>query len=74
MAFDACLAAVGQGDVDMMVAGLTYDEARLNRMELTGIYWNEGDQEGHGRFLQLRRVLRGQECRRAERHQPAGHG
>ena len=28
----------------MMVAGLTYDEARLNRMELTGIYWNEGDQ------------------------------
>ena len=31
MAFDACLAAV-------------YDEARLNRMELTGIYWNEGDQ------------------------------
>ncbi len=23
---------------------LTYDEARLNRMELTGIYWNEGDQ------------------------------
>ena len=44
MAFDACLAAVGQGDVDMMVAGLTYDEARLNRMELTGIYWNEGDQ------------------------------
>ena len=44
MAFDACLAAVGQGDVDMMVAGLTYDEARLNRMELTGIYWNEGEQ------------------------------
>ena len=37
MAFDACLAAVGQGDVDMMVAGLTYDEARLNRMELTGL-------------------------------------
>ena len=44
MAFDASVAAVGQGDVDMMVAGLTYDEARLNRMELTGIYWNEGDQ------------------------------
>lgn len=44
MAFDACLAAVGQGDVDLVVAGLTYDEARLNRMELTGIYWNEGDQ------------------------------
>ena len=44
MAFDACLAAVGQGDVDMMVAGLTYDENRLARMELTGIYWNEGDQ------------------------------
>ena len=37
MAFDACLAAVGQGDVDLMVAGLTYDEARLNRMELTGL-------------------------------------
>ena len=28
----------------MMVAGLTYDENRLARMELTGIYWNEGDQ------------------------------
>lgn len=44
MNFDACLAAVGQGDVDLMVAGLTYDEERLTRMELTGIYWNEGDQ------------------------------
>lgn len=44
MAFDACLAAVGNGSVDMMVAGMTYDEERLNRMELTGIYWNEGDQ------------------------------
>ena len=27
-----------------MVAGLTFDEERLNAMELTGIYWNEGDQ------------------------------
>ncbi|MBQ2947653.1 MAG: transporter substrate-binding domain-containing protein [Clostridia bacterium] len=44
MAFDACLAAVGQGAVDMVVAGLTYDEERTNAMELTGIYWNEGDQ------------------------------
>lgn len=44
MAFDACLAAVGQGDVDMMIAGLTFDSERLTRMELTGIYWNEGDQ------------------------------
>lgn len=44
MAFDACLAAVGQGDVDMMIAGLTFDSERLARMELTGIYWNEGDQ------------------------------
>lgn len=44
MNFDACLAAVGQGDVDLMVAGLTYDEERLTRMELTGVYWNEGDQ------------------------------
>lgn len=44
MAFDACLAAVGLGDVDMVVAGLTFDEERLNVMELTGIYWNEGDQ------------------------------
>ena len=42
--FDACLAAVGRGDVDLMVAGLTFDEERLNAMELTGIYWNEGDQ------------------------------
>lgn len=44
MAFDACLAAVGQGSVDMVVAGLTYDEERTDRMDLTGIYWNEGDQ------------------------------
>lgn len=44
MAFDTCLAAVGRGDVDLMVAGLTYDEERTNAMELTGIYWNEGDQ------------------------------
>lgn len=44
LAFDACLAAVGRGDVDMMVAGLTYDEERLNAMELTGVYWNEGAQ------------------------------
>ena len=44
MAFDACLAAVGQGAVDLCVAGLTYDEERTNAMELTGIYWNEGDQ------------------------------
>ena len=44
LAFDACLAAVGRGDVDMMVAGLTFDEERLNAMELTGIYWNEGAQ------------------------------
>ena len=44
LAFDACLAAVGRGDVDMMVAGLTFDEERLNAMELTGVYWNEGAQ------------------------------
>ena len=44
LAFDACLAAVGRGDVDMMIAGLTYDEERLNAMELTGVYWTEGDQ------------------------------
>ncbi len=44
LAFDACLAAVGRGDVDLCVAGLTYDPERTNVMELTGIYWNEGDQ------------------------------
>ena len=44
LAFDTCLAAVGRGEVDLMIAGLTYDEERLNAMELTGIYWNEGDQ------------------------------
>lgn len=44
MSFDACLAAVGTGSVDLVVAGLTYDEERTARMELTGIYWNEGDQ------------------------------
>lgn len=44
LAFDACLAAVGNGSVDLVLAGLTYDPERLNAMELTGIYWNEGDQ------------------------------
>ena len=44
LAFDTCLAAVGRGEVDLMIAGLTFDEERLNAMELTGIYWNEGDQ------------------------------
>ncbi len=44
MAFDACLAAVGTGSVDVVVAGLTYDEERVTRMELIGTYWNEGDQ------------------------------
>ena len=44
MSFDTCLAAIGRGDVDMMVAGLTYDEERTNAMDLTRIYWNEGDQ------------------------------
>ena len=44
MSFDACLAAVGMKDVDLVVAGLTFDEERLNAMELTGIYWNEGAQ------------------------------
>ena len=44
MAFDACLAAVGNGSVDMVLAGLTYDESRTNAMDLTGVYWNEGDQ------------------------------
>ena len=32
LAFDACLAAVGRGDVDLMVAGLTFDEERLNAL------------------------------------------
>lgn len=44
LAFDACLAAVGNGSVDMVLAGLTYDEERTNAMDLTGVYWNEGDQ------------------------------
>ena len=44
MNFDACLAAVSTGAVDMVVAGLTYDEERTNSMELTGSYWDEGEQ------------------------------
>lgn len=44
MNFDACLAAVGTGSVDLVVAGLTYDEDRVTRMELTGSYWSEGTQ------------------------------
>ncbi len=44
MNFDSCLAAVGKGDVDMTIAGLTFDQERINVMDLTGIYWNEGAQ------------------------------
>jgi len=44
MSFDACLAAVGMKDVDLVVAGLTYDEERTVSMDLIGVYWSEGDQ------------------------------
>ena len=80
MAFDACLAAVGQGDVDMMVAGLTYDEESsqphgADRHLL---------ERGRSGSCSSRRapvlpttpleVLCGQDRRRAERHQPADYG
>lgn len=78
MAFDACLAAVGQGDVDMMIAGLTFDSERLARMELTGIYWNEGDQgllvkKGMGATYNSAEAFNGKTVQRTERVGQAVH-
>lgn len=42
--FDACLAGVATGSVDMVVAGLTYNPDRLGSMDMVGIYYNEGPQ------------------------------
>ena len=65
LAFDTCLAAVGRGEVDLMIAGLTYDEERTNAMDLTGIYWNEGDQ---GLLVRKGfRGFRGQKVRRGQK-------
>ena len=44
MAFDACMAAVGEGRVDMTLCGMVPKEERKATMDFTDIYYNDGDQ------------------------------
>ena len=44
MAFDACMAAVSEGRVDMTICGMVPKEERKTTMDFTDIYYNDGDQ------------------------------
>lgn len=44
MAFDACMAAVAQGRVDMTICGMVPKEERKATMDFTDVYYNDGDQ------------------------------
>ncbi len=44
MGFDACLGAIGEGKVDLMIAGMVPKEERKVSMELSNVYYNDGDQ------------------------------
>ncbi|MGL5437092.1 MAG: transporter substrate-binding domain-containing protein [Lachnospiraceae bacterium] len=44
MAFDACLAAVGQGRVDITICGMVPKEERRTAMDFTNVYYNDGNQ------------------------------
>lgn len=44
MAFDACMAAVSEGRVDMTICGMVPKEERKSTMDFTDIYYNDGDQ------------------------------
>ena len=44
MAFDACLAAVGEGRVDMTICGMVPKEERKATMDFTDVYYNDGNQ------------------------------
>lgn len=45
MAFDACLAAVSEGRVDMTLCGMVPKEERRNSMEFSDVYYNDGQQQ-----------------------------
>lgn len=44
MAFDACIAAVGEGRVDIAICGMVPDEDRKNSMDFSDEYYNSGNQ------------------------------
>lgn len=44
MAFDACMAAVSEGRVDITICGMVPKDERKNTMDFTDIYYNDGDQ------------------------------
>lgn len=44
MAFDACMAAVGEGRVDLTLCGMVPKEERKTVMDFTDVYYNDGDQ------------------------------
>lgn len=44
MMFDACMAAVSEGRVDMTICGMVPKEERKLTMDFTDVYYNDGDQ------------------------------
>ena len=44
MAFDACMAAIGQGRVDLTICGMVPKEERKTTMDFSDVYYNDGDQ------------------------------
>jgi polar amino acid transport system substrate-binding protein len=44
MDFDACLAAIGAGRVDLGLIGMVPKEERLTLMDFTDVYYNDGEQ------------------------------
>lgn len=44
MAFDACMAAVTEGRVDITICGMVPKEERKLAMDFTDVYYNDGDQ------------------------------
>lgn len=44
MLFDACMAAVSEGRVDLAICGMVPKEERKSTMDFTDVYYNDGDQ------------------------------
>lgn len=44
MAFDACLAAVSEGRVDLTICGMVPKDERKTAMDFTNVYYNDGQQ------------------------------
>lgn len=44
MAFDACLAAVSEGRVDLTICGMVPKDERKTAMDFTNVYYNDGGQ------------------------------